>query len=189
MRIIGLTGPAGCGKDTVARFLCDTQGFVQIAFADPIRDGLKAMFGLGDYQLSDPVQKEKAILLIGKSPRELMQTLGTEWGRNLINPDLWIHLAWSRIIRLGLASQNLHIGGVVISDVRHEKEAAFVRERGRLWHIYRPDGYSTLVAKTAMHSSELGVGVKPGDQIIRNNGSIEDLHETIAQLFPTEEAS
>lgn len=183
MKLIGLTGPASSGKDTVARFLCDTQGFVQIAFADPIRDGLKAMFDLTDYQLADSTQKEKAILLIGKSPRELMQTLGTEWGRKLVNPDLWVHLAWARITRLRLASPNLHIAGVVISDVRLENEAQFVRERGRLWHIRRPAGYSTLTTKTAMHSSEQGVAFQVGDSVLNNDGSIEDLHETVAQLF------
>ena len=39
MQLIGLTGRAGCGKDTIASFLCEAHGFVQIALADPLRDG------------------------------------------------------------------------------------------------------------------------------------------------------
>jgi dephospho-CoA kinase len=41
MRLIGLTGPAGCGKDTVAGFLCIVHGFVQVSFAKPIRNALE----------------------------------------------------------------------------------------------------------------------------------------------------
>jgi hypothetical protein len=36
MKLIGLTGQAGAGKDTVADFLCETEGFVAIPFLDPI---------------------------------------------------------------------------------------------------------------------------------------------------------
>ena len=83
MQLIGLTGRAGCGKDTIASFLCEAHGFVQIALADPLRDGLKAMLGVTDEQLHRRDLKEAPIDWIGRSPRELLQTLGTEWGRAL----------------------------------------------------------------------------------------------------------
>lgn len=68
MQLIGLTGRAGCGKDTVARFLCEAHGFVQIALADPLRDGLKAMLGVTDEQLHRRDLKEAPIDWIGRSP-------------------------------------------------------------------------------------------------------------------------
>lgn len=34
MKLIGLTGHTGAGKHTVARFLCETEGFVEATFAD-----------------------------------------------------------------------------------------------------------------------------------------------------------
>ena len=91
MQLIGLTGPAGCGKDTIANFLMETHGFVQIALADPLRDGLKAMLGVTDEQLHRRDLKEAPIDWIGRSPRELLQTLGTEWGREHVAADLWLH--------------------------------------------------------------------------------------------------
>ncbi len=38
MNLIGLTGPAGSGKSTVARILSDHYGFAELSFAAPIRD-------------------------------------------------------------------------------------------------------------------------------------------------------
>lgn len=72
MQLIGLAGRAGCGKDTIANFLMETHGFVQIALADVLRDGLKAMLGITDEQLYRRDLKEQTIDWIGRSPRELM---------------------------------------------------------------------------------------------------------------------
>jgi len=93
MRLIGLTGPAGSGKDTVARLLCEQHGFVQMAFADPLRAMLKAGLGLTDEELHRRDLKEAPLEWLGKSPRQLLQTLGTEWGRQHVHPHLWLELA------------------------------------------------------------------------------------------------
>jgi len=93
MRLIGLTGPAGSGKDTVARLLCEQHGFVQIAFADPLRAMLKAGLGLTDEHFNNREDKEAPLEWLGKSPRQLLQTLGTEWGRRQVHPHLWLELA------------------------------------------------------------------------------------------------
>ncbi|PTR17468.1 dephospho-CoA kinase [Nitrosospira sp. Nsp2] len=190
MRVIGLTGPAHCGKDTVATFLCDTQGFVQVAFADPMRAGLKAIFPmLTDEHFTDPVLKETVIPEIGRSPRELLQTIGTEWGRKLINPDLWVYLASRIIDQLRRSSPSYHINGIVISDIRLENEASYVRDMGELWHIYRPGSYSNLTDGAKAHSSENGIQTSPHDRIIVNGGSIEDLYESINRVISNEEQS
>lgn len=188
MKLIGLTGPAGSGKDTVARFLCDTQGFVQIAFADPLRAGVKAMFGLTDLDLNDRFTKEAVIPHLGVSPRELMQGLGM-WGREAVDNDVWAILAEGRIQRLKQSKPCLHIKGIVVSDVRFENEADLVREHGGvLWHIHRTTlAYTGLASNTRLHISEQGIAWLPTDKIIHNSGSLDDLYETIANLFPNEE--
>ncbi|HEX2981345.1 MAG TPA: hypothetical protein VHO48_13845 [Anaerolineaceae bacterium] len=175
----------------MATFLCDTQGFVQVAFADPIRAGLLAMFYpmITEEHFTDRVLKETVIPEIGKSPRELMQTMGTEWGRKLINPDLWVYLASRTIDKLRRVSPSYHINGIVISDIRLENEAAYVRDMGELWHIYRPGSYSTLTPETQAHSSENGIQVSPHDRVIVNGGSIEDLYESINRVISNEEQS
>jgi hypothetical protein len=189
MKIIGLTGQAGSGKDTVADFLCETHGFVQVTLADPIRAGLTTMFGLREEYFSDRELKERTIPWIGRSPRELMQMLGTEWGRKLVNPDIWISLAEAKVKRLRKAPDYLHISGIVISDVRLENEAAWIRNQGgEIWHIWRIVGRSMLTEATKSHSSERGIAVADGDHIINNNSSaIEVLHEIIHKIITNEE--
>lgn len=66
MQIIGLTGQPFNGKDTAARYLSDVHGFHPIAFADPLRAGLKAMLGLTDDDFT-PERKERVIHWLGKT--------------------------------------------------------------------------------------------------------------------------
>ena len=42
--LIGITGPARSGKDTVAGFLIE-QGFHRVSFADPLKAGVAAIVG------------------------------------------------------------------------------------------------------------------------------------------------
>lgn len=181
--LIGLTGRAGCGKDTVARFLCDTHGFVQIALADPLRDGLKAMLGLVDEQLYERALKETPIDWIGKSPRELMQTLGTEWGRELVADDLWLRAAARRIARIKAYPPHLHVAGIVVSDIRYENEADWLRNQGgQLWIIKRNPSH-TMEEHTAAHSSEQHLPTRSGEPRIFNHGTLDELYDQVAEIL------
>ena len=182
MQLIGLTGRAGTGKDTVAQFLCETHGFVQIALADPIRAGLKAMLGLTDNQLADRQLKEQRIDWINRSPRWLAQTLGTEWGRCMVHPNLWLTVAERKIATIKATPPCYHVSGIVISDIRFENEADWLRDLGgEVWHIRRPS--ALLAGETANHSSEQEVPVHDRDAIIHNIGTIDALHDQIAGLL------
>ena len=142
--VIGLHGRARSGKDTVANFILAYRGGYIYSFADPIR----AMLVPLGIDMRDPYwqdRKEEDIPALGASPRRLMQTLGTEWGRELINPELWLILAKQRLINFG--------PGMIVADVRFENEAAWIRSQGgRIIHIERPD-----VRTVAAHVSESGV--------------------------------
>jgi len=173
-RLIGLTGRAGAGKDTAAAHLKAAHGFTAIAFADPIRRALSAMLGLAPIMFQHP-HKEEPISLIGKSPRQLMQTLGTEWGRNLVHPDIWLILAEELILTCRTAGEC-----VVVTDVRFENEAALIRSLGgSVWHVDRSG------AGTAhQHVSEAGVAYVPGyDVRLSNNGTVPMLHALIDGAF------
>lgn len=174
--LIGLAGLARTGKSTVAKHLELAHDFQCYAFADPLREGLMQIFNLSpcDFEGS---KKEEQIDWLGRSPRELMQLLGTEFGRNMVHPDLW----------LMLADQNLHfleqtnacVAGFVISDLRFENEAAFIRRRGGyVIHLQRPDA-----PEVHAHVSELGIVIQDTDLVVCNDGGVEDMTGQIDELL------
>jgi hypothetical protein len=172
-KLIGLAGPARVGKDTVANLLVKAFPAKAVAFADPIRSMLAAGFGFGQEHFNGPL-KEQPIDWIGKSYRQMAQTLGTEWGRHCVNEQLWVLRAYEKVKEFH--SQGFH---AVITDVRFPNEAEFVRSKGGvIWHIRR-EGIQAVSA----HASEAGVEFKPGDVYIDNNGSLDNLLDEVCDKF------
>jgi uncharacterized protein involved in tellurium resistance len=184
IKLIGLAGQAGCGKDTVAQILCGTQEFRRIALADPIRRGISEMFGLHESYLTNRDLKEIPHKdLCGKTPRYLMQSLGTEWGRNCIDLSVWLKIAQREIDYIsGIAeSQTTYIRGIVVSDVRFEGEAKWIRDQGGVvWHIKRPNNPYQI---DQTHESETQLAIDELDEIIINDGDTDDLFEDVALLL------
>lgn len=169
--LFGIAGPARSGKDTVADFIIALRGGRRYSFADPIRNMLKAI-GIDMNQPYWQARKEQPIPILGVSPRRMMQTLGTEWGRQLIHPDLWLIIAEGE---RALSKDE----PMVISDVRFENEAAWIRNSGgRMIHVTRANA-----AKIEPHASENGVGREPQDVVIENNGTLEQLYEKLRRTF------
>jgi hypothetical protein len=174
--IIGLTGLAGAGKDTVADRLCGSHGFERHAFAEPIRDMLTALLtGAGiDYaHLFERDLKELPVPGIGISGRRMMQTLGTEWGRSL-DTELWVRVA---AVTLGLDdlpnTSPVH-DRIVLTDVRFPNEAEWIRSLGGyIWRVVRP------APAVAEHVSEQHINQLPCDLSIDNSGTLEDLHDEV----------
>jgi hypothetical protein len=168
--LIGIAGRARSGKDTVANFIIAAIGGYRYSFADPIR----AMLAPLGVDMNDPywqARKEDVIPALGVSPRRMMQTLGTEWGRNLINPDLWLVMAHQRLLRNG--------PGMVISDVRFENEAAWIRKHGgRIIHVIRPEAKAVEA-----HASEDGIEMQDTDARLFNSGTLEELQLSVRELL------
>ena len=98
-QIIGLTGPAGSGKDAV-RAILEELGFVGFAFADPIRNMIRCLLtdnGLSDGWMDNRDLKERIIPALGVSYRHMAQSLGTEWARNL-RRDFWLRIAAAFVV-------------------------------------------------------------------------------------------
>lgn len=169
MKLIGIAGVAGSGKDTVADFLKEHNNFKSVAFADPIRAGMRAMAGLKDKHFQHPT-KEFILPEFGKSPRQMMQTLGTEWARNSVHQDFWLIIAGKEVDKIHKQAYN-----AAITDVRFENEAAWVRKNGGIiWHIRRGGAGTEHV-----HASEAGIAFVEGDEEIDNNGTLEDLYRQV----------
>lgn len=174
--LIGLTGRARSGKSIAAEHLISTYWLEHYAFADPLRDGLMAIFNL-DSKDFEGDQKERPLTWLGRSPRELMQSMGTEWARNTVHQDIWVKLAEQNLDYINRAMSE--VIGFVVSDVRFENEADFIRKRGgTVIHISRKDTPSVNP-----HISEAGVAVRQDDLILRNNGTIEEFLCSLDEVY------
>jgi hypothetical protein len=174
--IIGLSGYARSGKDTVANILVEKHGYKRIAFADPIRKLLYEMDPLVpqvykdsiiNYRLQDLVDSYgwDKVKVDYPEVRRLLQELGVG-ARKLFGDTFWINEAL-----FDVAPQDK----VVVSDVRFENEAKWIQDfKGQIWRIKR-------VGNVAVneHVSESQLDGYPVDQIFVNNGTIEDLEVLI----------
>lgn len=173
--IIGLTGAAGAGKDTVAAHLFQKHGCLKLALADPLYQMVSAMTGLPVEQLADRKIKEADIDWVGTSPRRLLQTLGTEWGRGTLGDDIWIKNLFRRIDKYSAALGRWQ-AGFVITDVRFANEAKAIRERGgHIIEIVRPTPLSGVPDEARQHSSEAGVPNDLVDVTIVNDTDVASL--------------
>jgi hypothetical protein len=177
LEVLGLSGYARSGKDTVAEHLIETQGYTRISFADPMREALVALdpvIHLGGY----PMGLASAVRMVGweklkgmsNDIRPLMQRFGTEVGREMFGQNFWVDLALSRIP---------DGGKVVFADVRFPNEANAIRDLGgEIWRVEREG----VVAANA-HISERALDDYMFDSIIANTGTLEDLYAAVDALI------
>jgi len=171
--LIAFSGLAGSGKTTAARHLVEAHGFVRLRWAEPLKAMIKTLIeveGESDRWI-DGDYKEKIHPLLGCTPRHAMQTLGTEWGRKCINPDLWVHLTVNRIVYNLMLDRK-----VVMDDCRFDNEfTAIDRLKGQVIRLERP-GLNT----TSTHESEKGCRFH---QVFPNYGSPKDMQIALDDLI------
>jgi hypothetical protein len=168
--IIGLTGYAQSGKDTVANVFVEQYGFTRVAFADKIREFLYEFNPVVvQPDLLGSMYLRESIDLVGwdkakQDPevRRMLQDLGVS-ARKVFSEDFWIKQA----IGAYQPSDN-----VIVTDVRFTNEADYLKSfpGAQIWRIKRL-GIEAVNA----HESESQMDDYKVDQIFINNGSIEDL--------------
>ncbi|WP_269519507.1 deoxynucleotide monophosphate kinase family protein [Alteromonas sp. BMJM2] len=162
--VIGLAGRKGAGKDygaTVITKAARDAGFTcsQLAFADPIKNMLKIGLGLTDTHFISQEAKETIIPHLGVTPRYLMQTLGTAWGRGMVNDNVWINRCKQLI-------DQKETDIVIVTDVRFDNEAHMVRQ-------YQNGHIAEIIPTVAIdnpdnHVSEQPINTLPNDFIVPN---------------------
>ena len=170
IKLIALTGAAGSGKSTVAKHLSNKRiPFVRTKFSGTLKKMLMQIPNVTIDMTEGELKEEPQELFGGKTPREVMQTLGTEWGRDSVYSKIWLD-SWERSIN--------DLTYIVVEDLRYLNEAELVKNRGgQIWRIKRPD------YKCNGHISETEMeGIDP-DLTIRNNGSVEELHAMIDSIL------
>lgn len=172
-KLIGITGKARAGKDTMAEYLQCEFGFVRLPFADPLKMAAQNIFGLTDAQTWDDEVKETKIDHWGMSPREIFQKLGTEAVKGTFGSEVWIK-RWMITYELIKGTDT-----VVVPDVRFDLEASVIRSRGGIIvEIRRGTG---LEGETAQHVSEQGLTLVP-DFVIENFGTKKELYASLDAL-------
>lgn len=194
--ILGLTGRAGAGKDTVADILCEVHQFYRFAFAGPLRDEIIDAFRIDPSLFRYPYKEQKVQALAidnsadrdfvvtmrkrgksitaARSPREIMQWWGTEYRRGQ-QPQYWTRKAEDTLhdaLKRGFDR-------IVITDVRLANEAEFVRYHGgKIWRVRR----ATAEQIAPTHQSEALDSIE-ADLEIDNNRSMTSLVAGVMQAY------
>ena len=195
---VGITGAARSGKDSLAMLIEKTLGkeydVVSLSLAAPLKRMAMCLFDevgwpndkgsivyLGGLEaVRAPDLKENPDNTIGVSPRRVLQTLGTDWGRTVLGDDVWLTLLKSRALAMEIPQSNplrTHSDKpliVLVPDCRFNNEA----EAMDLVYSIRRDEKQEVEA----HVSEAGVSAYLISKHVDNNGSWEELQDEAVHI-------
>lgn len=194
LKIIGIHGYAGVGKDTVADYLARYENVYREAFADPLKVACAAAFGIPIEWFYDSDLKEQETFW-GVSPRKIAQFVGTEMFRDTVGRlyektvSHWVNLMEARLTGLSAPPEGKGFyepgDTVIIPDVRFQDEANWIWEHGGIViHLLR-DGCEGKVGIPG-HASERGIisNCLPNQSyVIFNNSTLGELYETVDEMI------
>ncbi len=170
-QLVGVAGRPGSGVYAVAEYL-KSNGYMRYGLSYPVKRGVAAMFSFGAAQIDGPERANK-IPGLEVSPSTIIRDIG-DFVRAHFGEDILLRLAAPVINGARLINKPL-----VITDVRTENDAVFVRSSGGvILHLYRPD--TPADGRTWSGS---GVAVVEGDVTILNNGTLFELHQDVARVL------
>jgi hypothetical protein len=180
---IGLIGRAQSGKDTVGARLRQRYGYQRVAFADPLKAAALRIDPLIPTSYGVTVRLATLVNSVGwdyakttyPEVRRVLQYVG-QTVRD-VDPGFWVRAAAPAIDaaeRLGLP--------VVVTDVRYENEARYLRDRGfSTIRVTRPGAGAT--GDTAKHKSETELENWATALTIANTGTLDDLNRIVDSLL------
>jgi hypothetical protein len=179
---IGFLGKKGHGKTTAGRML-ESLGDTRLHPATTLRDMLHVFlrdFGLDEItrvEMLDGRLKRDIIPGLNCSPTHLQQTLGTEWGRVLVEDNIWLKILDKKIEYIKSANTNF----VFFNDsIRFHNEAEWMRSHyGKLIRIVDPRKKDDQDE----HPSEQEGSSIEVDYTIINNGSIDILRDKLHEVI------
>jgi hypothetical protein len=121
--------------------------------------------------------KEEPIKALNwNTPRHCLQTLGTEWGRQLLGANVWANLTKQNINRLLRKGEK-----IIVDDVRFQNEVDVIGELGG--DVYR---VISTQAELGVCSPDAHVSETQdllGQKVVKNTGSVADLKEAISAIL------
>lgn len=184
MKLVGLIGHAGAGKNSFAEEF-HYYNFKEYSFAAPLKAACCALFGLAPEHFTDRGYKETEHPFWEVSPRSIAQFVGTELVRNEMakllgtsGDDFWIRRLE---LQLMLDHQERSQVQAVITDCRFPNEVDYVlNSGGHIFHLTRPEFNGTVGIPS--HQSEylaanFSTYYPESDRVhkIENSGSLEEL--------------
>jgi hypothetical protein len=175
IRVIGFAGLAGSGKSSIAAEIQsilreDGKQAILTSFAAPLKIMLAALIeaveGEFDSAFFGPDKETPISDALPYTPRKLMQTLGTEWGRHQLDPLFWTRIWQHRVANLRPDKI------VLIDDVRFPTEINVINDMvggGKVFYIKRPG-----VIAASNHSSEHDVS-DMCDDTVYNDSSLRTI--------------
>lgn len=206
--IIGLTGLAGAGKDTVADTLCTHAGFTKIAFADALRLEVAGAFNLGDQLciLTDRATKEQptnALRMSRTNSIKFLHRMHDIASREQpdFDYDTWVATPrsprqimqwwgteyrraeeenyWTNRVAIRILSTPQHTRWV-ITDCRFANEARAIRSMGgELWQVLRPNHASVEGGHASQND---GTYFKP-EAVVLNGSTVTGLMHTTLRML------
>lgn len=160
--IVGVSGKAQTGKDTIGNILVKKYGFTRVASADALKRIARNIFGW------DALKDERG--------RRFLQDLAM--AVRGYNKDYWINLALQDINR-SIALHGKENVNFVVTDVRFLNEVEYLKDHGAtIIRINRPD-----VPKLD-HVSETELDDYTAfNFVIENTGTINDLEKDIDTIY------
>lgn len=169
--IIGLSGYAKAGKDEVAKYILETNKLWKIKkFSYKLKTIASILTGYHEDRFEDQSFKNTNLIGWGMTAREFLQKLGTESVRDVLHHDAWVNALF--------CNYGNH-DKWVITDCRFPNEAQAIKDRGGI--VVRVN--RTGVNPINDHESEISLDDYDFDWIIENNGTIEDLKESVRILM------
>lgn len=183
-KVIGLVGAAGVGKSAVARELIAQHGYKRMSLAHPLKLALRAVLSSWgyneascDYWIEGDGKERPCPALKGQTPRLAMQLLGTEYGRQGLDENIWVDHLVKRIENLPEGTR------VVVDDVRFDNEANALAMflDAQIVKVVPAPGKSPKRQPPA-HASEGGVDDALIDWSVENDFTYEGVNEAIRLL-------
>ena len=162
--VVAFFGPLHCGKSSAAGLLIEKYGFLRHSVGDAPKEMLRVL-GLDDRHLYGDLKEVPCEMLNGKTPRYALQTIASQWGRELIDRAIWVK-RWYRFLPPNATR-------LVVDDVRtHEGADYFVEQGAMVIKIVRPD--LDMDDDQRKHDTERHFDTMAHTHTITNDGTLDE---------------
>lgn len=189
-------------KDMISILLCCTREQLEDRVFKETELGEQWWYYKGEvglYPYDTPYEANKKLPLVKLTPRLLLQLIGTQCGRQIIHPNIWVNATMADYKQTNSCSHwegdapIYRMPNWIITDVRFPNEAKAIKDKGGiLIRVNRPceecgvlEGHKMIPHKNkpSEHESETALDDYEFDYIVDNSGTIEELIVKIKDIL------